>query len=125
MRISSDTAFFLFYLTQEKYGQQCMQKMKKKKFVWICTDNSVDFRNQLIYGSQGMSARRAQDTKSCFYYVANFIMLTEKILYFSFKFYKKAENCEGLVKPMSERLDIQTAPAKDMNSLKRKTIRNH
>ena len=38
-------------------------------------------------------------------------------------FTKKAENCEGLVKPMSERLDIQTAPAKDMNSLKRKT--NH
>ena len=26
---------------------------------------------------------------------------------------------------MSERLDIQTAPAKDMNSLKRKTMRNH
>ena len=44
-----------------------MQKMKKKKFVWICTDNSVDFRNQPICGSEGLSARRAQNMKSCFF----------------------------------------------------------
>ena len=54
-------------------------KNEKKKFVGFCTDNSVDFRNQPIYGSQGLSARRAQNTKSCFYNVANYIMLRENI----------------------------------------------
>ena len=41
--------------------------MKKRKFVWFCTDNSVDFRNQPICGSEGLSARRAQNMKSCFF----------------------------------------------------------